>query len=101
MTSGGREYMARFISGVIRSTVQNRPQGSKQASAQNQMGLPQNQKGPLLLAGNGKGPVPPPLERDAFWLNRHRALSFYLSMIFFGKPVSTFPDHALGDDRRE
>jgi methyl-accepting chemotaxis protein len=43
------------------------------------------------------------LERDAFWLNRHRALSFCLSMISAqtlrvcreGKPVSTFPDHAL------
>jgi hypothetical protein len=30
-----------------------------------------------------------------FGLDRHRALSFCLSMIFFGKPVSTFPDHAL------
>jgi hypothetical protein len=34
-------------------------------------------------------------ERDAFWLHRHRALSFCLSKILFGKPVSTFPDHAL------
>jgi hypothetical protein len=41
--------------------------------------------------------------RDAFWLNRHRALSFCLSMISAqmlricreGKPVTTFPDHAL------
>src|SRR5882762_4907755 len=35
------------------------------------------------------------LERDDSSSNRHRALSFCLSMIFFGKPVSTFPDHAL------
>jgi hypothetical protein len=28
-------------------------------------------------------------------LNRHRALDLWWSMIFFGKPVSTFPDHAL------
>src|SRR5207302_8902913 len=31
--------------------------------------------------------------------NRHPTLSFCLSMIFFGKPVSTFPDHALGGAR--
>src|ERR1700732_3454729 len=30
-----------------------------------------------------------------FSSNRHPALSFCLSMIFFGKPVPTFPDHAL------
>src|ERR1700737_414506 len=35
------------------------------------------------------------LERDAFSSNRHPALSFCLSMILFGKPVPTFPDHAL------
>src|SRR6516165_992050 len=35
------------------------------------------------------------LERDSFMSNRHRALVYCLSMIFFGKPVSTFPDHAL------
>ena len=35
------------------------------------------------------------LERDDFSSNRHPALSFCLSMIFFGKPVPTFPDHAL------
>jgi hypothetical protein len=35
-------------------------------------------------------------ERDDFSSNRHPALSFCLSMIFFGKPVPTFPDHALG-----
>ena len=34
-------------------------------------------------------------ERDDFSSNRHPALSFLLSMIFFGKPVSTLPDHAL------
>src|SRR5438552_2024621 len=28
-------------------------------------------------------------------MNLHSALSFCLSMIFFGKPVPTFPDHAL------
>ena len=33
------------------------------------------------------------MERDGFV--RHRALDFWWSMIFFGKPVSTFPDHAL------
>jgi hypothetical protein len=42
----------------------------------------------------GKSPVRG-LERDDFSSNRHPALSFCLSMIFFGKPVSTFPDHAL------
>ena len=36
-----------------------------------------------------------PLERDDFSSNRHPALCFCLSMIFFEKPVSTFPDHAL------
>src|SRR5262245_2671813 len=43
------------------------------------------------------------VERDDFSSKRHRALSFYLSMISAqtlrvcreGKPVSTFPDHAL------
>ena len=34
------------------------------------------------------------LELDDFSSNRHPALSFCLSMIFFGKPVPTFPDHA-------
>src|SRR6266478_569565 len=46
----------------------------------------------------------PPLERDDFSWNRHPALSFCLSMISAqtlrvcreGKPVPTFPDHALG-----
>src|ERR1700722_4106444 len=45
----------------------------------------------------------PHLERDGFSLKRHLALSFCLSMISAqtlrvcreGKPVSTFPDHAL------
>ena len=35
------------------------------------------------------------LGRDDFSSIRHLALSFCLSMIFFGKPVPTFPDHAL------
>src|ERR1700692_4580942 len=35
------------------------------------------------------------LKRDDFSSNRLPALSLYLSMIFFGKPVPTFPDHAL------
>ncbi|WP_207234675.1 hypothetical protein, partial [Bradyrhizobium sp. Leo170] len=35
------------------------------------------------------------LERDDFSSNRHPTLALCLSMIFFGKPVSTFPDHAL------
>jgi hypothetical protein len=34
------------------------------------------------------------LERYEFRMNRHRALASCLRMIFFGKPVSTFPDHA-------
>ncbi len=34
-------------------------------------------------------------KRNGAWLNRHRASAPYLSMIFFGKPVPTFPDHAL------
>ena len=36
------------------------------------------------------------LEQDDFSANRHPALSFCLSMIFFGKPVPTFLDHARG-----
>ncbi|MFH0302859.1 hypothetical protein AAFX91_38005, partial [Bradyrhizobium sp. 31Argb] len=36
------------------------------------------------------------LKRDDFSSNRHLALALCLSMIFFGKPVPTFPDHALG-----
>ena len=36
------------------------------------------------------------LERDDFSSNRHPAVCICLSMIFFGKPVPTFPDHALG-----
>jgi hypothetical protein len=34
------------------------------------------------------------LERDDFSSIRHLALSFCLSVIFFEKPVPTFPDHA-------
>ncbi|WP_207234531.1 hypothetical protein, partial [Bradyrhizobium sp. Leo170] len=37
-------------------------------------------------------------ERDDFSSNRHPALALCLSMIFFGKPVSTFPDHAVAID---
>src|SRR5215471_15791279 len=53
-------------------------------------------------------PVPTaPLEQDDFSSNRHLALSFWWSMIFFRKPVSTpvqgrgrlFRDHALGNSR--
>ena len=48
-----------------------------------------------LLAGR--------LQRDGFKLNHNRALDLWWSMIprvkpegmLFGKPVSTFPDHAL------
>ena len=35
------------------------------------------------------------LKRDGIWLNHHRALGCCLRMIFFGKPLRTFPDHAL------
>src|SRR6516165_10169721 len=35
------------------------------------------------------------LQRDDFSSNRHLALSYWWSMIFFRKPVSTFRDHAL------
>src|SRR5262249_41721643 len=35
------------------------------------------------------------LERDDFSSNRHPALAFWWSMIFFRKPVPTFRDHAL------
>src|SRR5262249_29441878 len=35
------------------------------------------------------------LERDDFSSNRHLALAFWWSMIFFRKPVPTFRDHAL------
>src|SRR6267143_4029332 len=46
-----------------------------------------------------------PLERDDFSSNRHPALSYCLSIISAqtlrvcreGKPVPTFPDHALGE----
>src|SRR5205814_5422236 len=37
----------------------------------------------------------PALKRDDFSSNRHPALCFCLSVIFFGKPVPTFPHHAL------
>ena len=37
----------------------------------------------------------PALERDDISSNHHSALSLYLSMIFFRKPVPTFRDHAL------
>src|SRR5262249_51024748 len=37
------------------------------------------------------------LERDDF---HHPSLAFCLSMIFFGKPASTFPDHALAAAQR-
>src|SRR5262245_22513736 len=36
-----------------------------------------------------------PLERNDLSSNRHSALASCSSMIFFGKPGSTFPDHAL------
>src|SRR5262245_26422721 len=36
------------------------------------------------------------LERDDFSSNRHLTLALCWSMIFFGKPLHTFPDHALG-----
>src|SRR6185312_16466766 len=42
----------------------------------------------------------PTLERDGFRLNHDRALDLWWSMIFFGKPVSTFPDHALAATNR-
>ena len=35
------------------------------------------------------------LERDDFSSNRHHALTFCWSKIFFRKPASTFRDHAL------
>jgi hypothetical protein len=35
------------------------------------------------------------LERDELWFDRHPALAFCLSMIFFGKPDST-PDQVRG-----
>ena len=35
------------------------------------------------------------LERDRFRLNRHRALDLLVEHDLFGKPASTFPDHAL------
>jgi hypothetical protein len=42
-----------------------------------------------------------PLERDELWFDRRPALAFCLSMIFFGKPDSTFSDHALTHSGRE
>src|SRR5207248_8344596 len=50
--------------------------------------------GSLLLRGVSAGAAGG-LEQDDFSSNRHPALYFCLSMIFFGKPVPTFPDHAL------
>src|SRR6266849_2431748 len=57
---------------------------------------------------DGQPPERPHLERDDFSSNRHPALSFCLSMISaqtlrvcpVGKPVPTFPDHALDGDAR-
>src|SRR6185312_12510044 len=43
----------------------------------------------------------PTLDRDGFKLNHDRALDLWWSMIFFGKPVSTFPDHALRSHQDE
>src|SRR5882724_6745787 len=40
-------------------------------------------------------------ERDGIWLNRHRALGFLFEHDLFGKPLHTFPDHALVLLRRE
>src|SRR5262249_21907477 len=40
-----------------------------------------------------------PLERDDFSSNRHPALAFWWSMIFFRKPVPTCRDHALNVPR--
>jgi hypothetical protein len=42
------------------------------------------------------GPGFQTLERYGFRLDRLRALSFLVTQDLFGKPVSTFPDHALG-----
>lgn len=36
----------------------------------------------------------PGLKRDAIGINRHRAPGYRSSMILFGKPMPTFPDHA-------
>src|SRR5262252_10626922 len=36
------------------------------------------------------------LKRDDFRMNRHRALRFLFGHDLFGKPLHTFPDHALG-----
>src|SRR6185437_13753126 len=41
--------------------------------------------------------VPRTREHASTKLKHARRSSYCLSMIFFGKPVSTFPDHALGD----
>src|SRR5260370_42586194 len=62
------------------------------------------------IPGSGRGRPRPPgrrgapgrsdprLERDDFSSNRHLALTYSWSMIFFRKPVSTFRDHALERD---
>ena len=42
----------------------------------------------------------PSLERDDFSLIRHPALSFLFEHDLLGKPVPTFPDHALAARRR-
>src|SRR5438477_4255918 len=41
----------------------------------------------------------PALARDGLSLNRHRALGFLIEHDLFGKPLHTFPDHALAPVR--
>src|SRR3974390_3538952 len=41
-----------------------------------------------------------PLKRDDFSSNRHPALAYCWSMIFFRRPVSTLRDHAVAKDIR-
>jgi hypothetical protein len=41
-----------------------------------------------------ENPTVPPSDHDPIGLNRIMISSLCLSMIFFGKPVPTFPDHA-------
>src|SRR3974390_1762219 len=50
---------------------------------------------PFVSGGQARSRAVPTLERDEIRWNRHRALGCCLNMIFFGKPLHTFPDHAL------
>src|SRR6266481_3910152 len=51
--------------------------------------------GLCLASRTGRRPIGTGLERDGMRLNRPSRSSFLFEHDLFGKPVSTFPDHAL------